>query len=450
MAAKRNQEGEVIGDLDVSHQRTLDVTITESGESARTSIENYPRKRVAVAVGLHTYFRCTSQLTRGSAISVACGKQDVMHQNLRVASARNLGSNAGIAESVGQEQQKSKLIGVNPHLISYWQSSPYMLSEGSQFFFQATVSLMKYGLACANCLSRTNNVVPPTALAQLEKRLAHVESKLRFAVDNGAFPSILSPMSPNDNDLSQQTSLNAIYSPQNQAVTPVNNYTPFVSASFRQTQSEANTARPSFLTFCCPSYVVGESWDDTESFYDDELAAGELLHHQTTASLLLPLDLSEKTTRNLQQSFVQSFLRWFPIFDLNACIRHVEEAFACVFAPTNTSSCITMLMFAIGAIADDSNGDLSTNLPGLGYLARGNQMLEGLSLRTGTITLLQCRILQASYYQFAIRPLQAWNSIVQASRDCMHLLSSSKRRNMNTAERDVLHRVFWSCSIIHQ
>jgi hypothetical protein len=287
-----------------------------------------------------------------------------------------------------------------------------------------------------------------------------VEAKLRFGagVENGNFTSILSPVSPHDNVQlqSQQQQRTQNYSPEayNHISPPVPTYTPtqFVSTSFRQTQSEAMTARPSFLTFCCPPFVDGESWDDTSLFYDEEMAAGELLHSQCLTALEQPPDISRKSTRHLQQNFVQNFLSWFPIFDLSACIHHVDEAFASNFSSTNPSSCLTFLLFAIGAVSDTNNHNLSSSDPpaGIAYLARGNQMLDGLALKTGDLTVLQCRILQAAYYQFAIRPLQAWNSIVQASRDVMHILSGNRRGRLDAVGRDGLHRVFWATSIIHQ
>lgn len=215
------------------------------------------------------------------------------------------------------------------------------------------------------------------------------------------------------------------------------------------------TARPSFLTFCCPPFIVGESWDDTERFYDDELAAGETLQLLSANSLLESLDLTKATTRLLQQNFVQNFLSWFPIFDAIQCVRHVEEAIACNFAPDNTSTCISLLIFAIGAISEASSTSTPTttlkhSVPGIEYVSRGSRFIDSLALKTGDLTLLQCRILLAAYYQIAIRPLQAWNAICQGSRDVMHMLSSSKRRHMDAASRDVLHRAFWACSILHQ
>lgn len=189
--------------------------------------------------------------------------------------------------------------------------------------------------------------------------------------------------------------------------------------SFRQTRGEAAVARPNLLAFACPPFIHAESWDDTEEFYDDEMLASEHLHLQMQEIQSRMLDLSRKTTRYLQQSFVDNYLRWMPICDLQDCSDYVNEAYACNFDASNPSSCFTMLVFAIGAVSEGRIGALDEELPGLDYFAQGNRMADGMSLMTRSLTTLQCRIMQASYYQFSIRPLQAWNVISQASRDCM-------------------------------
>ncbi|KAG9243943.1 hypothetical protein BJ878DRAFT_542755 [Calycina marina] len=160
------------------------------------------------------------------------------------------------------------------------------------------------------------------------------------------------------------------------------------------------------------------------------------------------LDLSRKTTRYLQQSFVGNYLRWMPICDIQDCSDYVNEAYACNFEPSSSSSCFTMLVFALGAETEGRIGVIDGELPGLDYFAQGNRMADGMSLMTRSLTTLQCRIMQASYYQFSIRPLQAWNVISQASRDCMRLLPSSLPKILDEDSKEILHRVFWACSIL--
>ena len=54
------------------------------------------------------------------------------------------------------------------------------------------------------------------------------------------------------------------------------------------------------------------------------------------------------------------------------------------------------------------------------------------------------------YYQLALRPLLAWDAVLESARDLMHVLSSNFYRNMDDEARDSIHRVFWACSILLQ
>ena len=221
--------------------------------------------------------------------------------------------------------------------------------------------------------------------------------------------------------------------------------------AYRQTKTEGLTARPSLLTFRAPPYVSVESWDDTAEFYDDEILAGEELCDQFDELLALPIDLSKRTTRRLQQSFVENFLRWTPIFDQKTCVRAVDHASAANFSLNDPTTCLTFLLLALGAISEDRSESPDNQMPGLDYFARGCQILERLALRTGSLTTLQCRVLQASYFKFAIRPMQTWNAITQGARDCMHLLTSKILERMDRFEQEALHRAFWAVStILHE
>lgn len=130
------------------------------------------------------------------------------------------------------------------------------------------------------------------------------------------------------------------------------------------------------------------------------------------------LDLSKQTTRYLQQGFVESFLRWYPIWDVPESLRYIEKARDCGFDASEPATCVAMLLFAIGAIAQASVkvSSASGELPGIDYFARGVSILEQ---RRPTVTkgflTLQCRFLQAIYCQLCFMPLQAWNSVSTVS-----------------------------------
>ncbi|EOA85620.1 uncharacterized protein SETTUDRAFT_40149 [Exserohilum turcica Et28A] len=221
--------------------------------------------------------------------------------------------------------------------------------------------------------------------------------------------------------------------------------------AYRQTSTEGKTPRPSLTTFRAPSYINVESWDYTAEFYDDEILAGEQLADQCDAIILQPVDLSRRTCRRLQQSFVENVLRWTPIFDQQSCIDALEQAESKEFSSSDAQTSLAFLMLALGAIAEDKRCDSNSFTPGLEYFSRGCRILERLSFRIGNLTHLQCRILQASFFKFAIRPLQTWNYITQAARDCMHILSSKTMQRFNSVDQEAFNRALWACStILHE
>jgi hypothetical protein len=221
--------------------------------------------------------------------------------------------------------------------------------------------------------------------------------------------------------------------------------------AYRQTSTEGMTPRPSLTTFRAPPYIHVDSWDYTADFYDDEMLAGEQLADQCDEVIHRAADLSRRTCRRLQQSFVENFLRWTPIFDQRTCVSALQQAENGAYSYSDTFTCLAFMILALGAISEDRNEGPHDLTPGLEYFARGCQILERLSLRTGNLTTLQCRVLQASYFKFAIRPLQTWNSITQAARDCMHILSSKAGLRMSTSEQEAFNRAFWACStILHE
>lgn len=173
--------------------------------------------------------------------------------------------------------------------------------------------------------------------------------------------------------------------------------------SFRQTAGEAVTARPSILSFTCPPYINFHSWDDSTNFYDDEMAAEEHLFALGESYRDQCLDTSLRTVWQLQQNFVLNFLQWMPLLEVNGLVQHVNLAQADRFSLSNPSSCFSMFVFAIGAIAGDKgffSGDSHHHVqeyPGLQYFFAGRQALEYLSrTRRRHILTLQCRVLQVS------------------------------------------------------
>ena len=123
--------------------------------------------------------------------------------------------------------------------------------------------------------------------------------------------------------------------------------------AYRQTTTEGFTPRPSLLTFRAPPYINVEGWDYTAEFYDDEILAGDQLADQFDELLLQPVDLSKRTTRRLQQSFVENFLRWTPILDQKTCVAAVEQAATDDYLRQDATTCLTFMLLALGAISVD-------------------------------------------------------------------------------------------------
>ncbi|KAF2840252.1 hypothetical protein M501DRAFT_991269 [Patellaria atrata CBS 101060] len=196
--------------------------------------------------------------------------------------------------------------------------------------------------------------------------------------------------------------------------------------SFRQTAGEAVTPRPSLTSFQSPFYLQFESWDDTERFYDDELTAEEHMYETIEAYHSQPLNLTPRDAWKLQQTFVTTFLQWMPLLDLEHFVEHVRIAAARDFSENNRSNCLTMFAFAIAMVSQDQETKFHDPiqmefLPGLDYFSRGCQILQRLTPRSRRdIDILQCRLLQGCYFQFAIRPLLGWDTITELARDLMH------------------------------
>lgn len=242
---------------------------------------------------------------------------------------------------------------------------------------------------------------------RLEQRLAQFEDNILSilqAQPRLSIPNILDQQSPLDPEL-RKTGFSPQLTDRDSDLGVVatchhSSSTARVDFAFRQTRIEKKTARPSLLTFHCPPFFQFDSWDDTEQFYDDELGLGELLFDQVQSLSGQSLDTSSPTCWRLQQSFLHNFLRWIPIFDIQTCIEHVKVAKSQSFAASDLSSCMTMFIFAVGAISDN-RGDMINDQfiaafpPGLEYFARASELLERFALKSTTVEVMQCRIVQA-------------------------------------------------------
>ncbi|TPX18969.1 uncharacterized protein E0L32_011362 [Thyridium curvatum] len=427
---------------------------TEEGKSVRngsvadspvrlTNVENYPRRRIAVACNL-CRFRKTL-LTGGSSASQKC---DAVRPT------------CGFCANLGIECQYRDSGNTPPSQPEACSSVPPPAS--------APAPLGPAPLT--NPPDSISNGVRVGRLSDIEQRLAALESNLvhleACRLGPGGTPAGTAVF---DNATSPVSHATSSHLPSVPLVSPRIHFesAPRSSANFparrestssvtprpgytvwRQTRSEANTARPSLLLFRAPPYLSAESWDDVSDFYDLEIDSGEYFNAQFIECLATFPDVSKRTTRLLQQSFVENFLGWMPIFEPTLVSSIINQACADDFTATNPNSCLALLILAVGSLAHNHADLKSDRLPGIDYFAHGTRLLERLTFLMGNLTALHCRILQAAYFRLSIRPLLSWNCITQATRDCMHVLMSRMYRHLGQSRQEQWHRAFWACSIM--
>ncbi|KXJ90615.1 hypothetical protein Micbo1qcDRAFT_226601 [Microdochium bolleyi] len=217
---------------------------------------------------------------------------------------------------------------------------------------------------------------------------------------------------------------------------------------FRRSRPEVYTARPSLLTFCCPPYIDARSWDDYSDFYADEIRAGEEFLTMFDVYLSSEPDLGRRTIRRLQQSFVDHYLGWIPIIEPDNVGSVVDMACSSGTMTRDVNGCLAMFILAVGAITQDTPDSDTDELAGIEYFTQGCQMLERFSLLIESLEMIHCRILQAAYFKLALRPIQAWNAITAAGRDCRHVLSSTTSQLLPPTLKESWNRAFWACSLI--
>lgn len=154
---------------------------------------------------------------------------------------------------------------------------------------------------------------------------------------------------------------------------------------------------PNLLTFNPPPLLQSFYYDDSQTFFTGELDHGDglLKHLHSPLNQVPSADLSSRNCWKLQQSFIGNFLRWVPIFDDETCLRHIQQARDCGYSEKSSDVCLTLLMYAIGAISSNErfyHGD-TCSLPGYPYILLASKLLDQFRFSTRDITHLQCGVL---------------------------------------------------------
>jgi hypothetical protein len=154
---------------------------------------------------------------------------------------------------------------------------------------------------------------------------------------------------------------------------------------------------PNLMSFASPASLGPFSYDSSEQFFTDEVEHGNRLYNYIEVALRNDIrpDFSAQKCWRLQRSFVAGFLRWMPIFDDEICFQHVQNASSAGFGDTSLSTCLTLLMLAIGEMAADDclYYEEPHQLPGFEYMALGYKILRSTGSFMGSVEQLQCRCL---------------------------------------------------------
>lgn len=154
---------------------------------------------------------------------------------------------------------------------------------------------------------------------------------------------------------------------------------------------------PNLLSFVAPDSLGPVSYDSSAVFFIHEVDQGDSLiaFIEDAISRNIQADFLPQTCWKLQRAFVSGFLRWMPLFDDETCLRHVTSSAAVQFSDRSASSCLSLLMLAIGAMATDDNiyHEDPSQLPGIEYLAPAYKIMRTINASTGDIQHLQCRAL---------------------------------------------------------
>lgn len=194
-----------------------------------------------------------------------------------------------------------------------------------------------------------------------------------------------------------------------------------------------------------PTALLPLAQQDGEDWLKVQIHRGEDLFLGPPADLRSQ-DLSNKTCWRLQQSFASLILPWCPLIDQQESAHIVTCTSEQKFPDTALETCLTLFIFALGAIAkEDYRGDTASEFAGLSYFQLASTMLSHPRHTNHSILAVQCRILQSFYYLFTLRHLQAFDSIHIAALATLNLLEFEARLKADDKFRQHVYRAYWAC-----
>lgn len=290
----------------------------------------------------------------------------------------------------------------------------------------------------------TTHAVSHSALSKVEDRLDGIQNMLNTLWDEVSSSS----------NSGRRASVRRTSSSQSPSdLSPSCNILENSSPSFRNVvPGRTHGVRmPNLITFVSPASLGPFSYDSAQTFFKSEMQQGEQLFGCIDALLWTesPITLSKQKWWRLQRAFVNGFLHWMPLFDDETCIAHLQKSSEVSFQDSSASTCLSLLMFAIGAVVEDQTlyQPEPNALPGFEYLSAAYKILQTMKTPTFDIEQLQCRVLFAAYLSFVMRPVTAWKEISQVARDLLLVLKT----NWGAGEPhliDMLSRTYWVVYVI--
>lgn len=190
------------------------------------------------------------------------------------------------------------------------------------------------------------------------------------------------------------------------------------------------------------------SYDCTKDFFRHQMTVEEDICSAAKISSL-QIDLEKPHVWRLQRSFVENVLKWLPLFDHATATRYLQRVEMDAQEEDDECVCLVLLMYANGALAADSHLYTTSplDLAGFTYYTRAMTALRKLPRSGENLCTLQCYVLSSIYLLIALRPLEAWKMIRQASQTCIFLLKA-RAIHQSADYKDAFNRIYWICYVL--
>lgn len=190
------------------------------------------------------------------------------------------------------------------------------------------------------------------------------------------------------------------------------------------------------------------SYDCTKDFFRHQMMVEKDICEASRGGTY-QLDLAKPHLWRLQRSFVENVLKWLPLFDHEIATRYLQDVRFGQPEDDDGPACLVLLMYANGALGADSTLYCASppSLAGFAYYVRAMKALRQLPRSGEDLCILQCHVLSSIYLLFAMRPLEAWKMIRQASQTCIFLLKAHVVDHKSDY-RDAFNRIYWICYVL--